>query len=1044
MGNITLFTGAAGSYYYFRDKIIDHISAGQYNEYLYILPVNRAVRYLKKNLVKKSNLRALADPPVYTFPDLIRKLYSIFPDSKKIVSKSTRLLFLKQIFEDHLDELDYIKPQNRMAPGLITKTDTMLSELIQFGYWPGNFGPPPESSGPKYEDLKKLLIYLSANYGNEFIDEAMLINEVNSGITNEYLEQVFPGLQKIYINGYGIYTPPMIDLIDKLGQHYAVEIKLEYDSENPGLFLHTYNAYDSLKKIADRVNQIEGNTDTLNKNLFTGYKSEQSISEISAKFEIHKMLNRDEEIRYIAADIRELFQQGIPLHRIGVTFPDLEKYAHKIRQTMVEFEIPFNLSTGFSLAQSPLVQTCLQVLKIRISGFDVHEVRKLLISSFISPELRVNLNQFNKLVSLLNIQRFYDNWEISITDSEWYAKEESEPLISAINYIRSEISRLTYQIDYGDITIEYLRVLDKLGILDWFNREELHLSRLEREREFRAYNRFYKLLNQINLLPGTEKSSLRDFVDNLYLILKDVSFNLREWSNYGVQFMPRLEIQSLECDVLFVGGLVEGEFPRAFHRDIFFNDDERHQLGLYAVEDLLAQDRYLFYQLLSSAGKVILVYPSYDGETSLLPSSFIRNLSEVTGIRESDENDSANYYLNRNNFPEHLAKSVRTETTESDIKLLQGWITQNSDGRDEMTSLFNGINILDRKADRSHFSAFEGILSGNNNIVTWLKNDAREKTFSITALELYAFCPIKYFIKRILKLEEEEEEVQFTAMDRGVLIHNILFKFFIWLKQNNKTEQPWKYPEILQKIAREKIESLPFSGLSWTLEKEIMLGNGFNTGVFKKFLNVEHEEIIHHQFLPKFFEFAFGLTSAHHEADLMSRKKPLVIKDADMTVKLSGKIDRIDVDREGNILIIDYKTGRGKNAGIKDIASGRSLQLPVYMEAVKQLMPDLFPVAGVYYQVHNQDNCKRTVAILDAENKPDLLKRGDGRLPNNKYPYKLNDLISQSMTLVLEGVKGIMQGDFKHTPDPDHANCQTYCRFKMICRKDVAKIKAAN
>ena len=132
MGNITLITGPAGSYYYFRDRIVEHIQAGQHDAYLYLLPVNRAARYLKKSLVQHSSHQTLADPPVYTFPMLVREMYSIFPESKKVISKSTRLLFLKQIFADHIEELDYIKPKDRMVPGLITKTDSMLSELIQF------------------------------------------------------------------------------------------------------------------------------------------------------------------------------------------------------------------------------------------------------------------------------------------------------------------------------------------------------------------------------------------------------------------------------------------------------------------------------------------------------------------------------------------------------------------------------------------------------------------------------------------------------------------------------------------------------------------------------------------------------------------------------------------------------------------------------------------------------------------------------------------------------------------------------------------------
>ena len=81
MGNVTLFTEPSGAYYFFREDILSHIDANQDDEYLYILPVNRAVRYFKKHLLSHCGRPAIIDPPVYTFTTLIRYIYSKTPSA---------------------------------------------------------------------------------------------------------------------------------------------------------------------------------------------------------------------------------------------------------------------------------------------------------------------------------------------------------------------------------------------------------------------------------------------------------------------------------------------------------------------------------------------------------------------------------------------------------------------------------------------------------------------------------------------------------------------------------------------------------------------------------------------------------------------------------------------------------------------------------------------------------------------------------------------------------------------------------------------------
>jgi ATP-dependent helicase/nuclease subunit B len=1043
MGNARLFTEPSGEYYFFRKEILAHINSNEEDHYLYILPVNRAVRYFKKNLLSQSGRTALIDPPVYTFGSFVRFIYSKSPSAKQIIPASTRLIYIHRLLEKHQNEFQYLKYRPSSPSGLVSKTAQMLSEMSQFGMRPGNFHEPPPSAEAKYQDLTKLLILLHDLYGEDSIDESMLISEVSDGLDIELVHRLFPNLKKIYINGYGIYTPPMLELVKKLSENYQVNIQLEYDTDNESLFKHTYNAFDALKPLVSTTRKKSDNASDLQKFLFTNRVPDKINPNYKKKFTIRSLPVREDEVRFIAGTIRDIFQkENVPLHKMAVTFPDLEKYASLIRKVFAEFEIPYNLSTGFRLSQSPLIQAYLQIIALRISNFEIGNMEKLLLSPFLHPDHRINIRQYHQITREHRIKRFNGSWREKLNLSDDKDPEMVTEFAQKISKICEIILHLDSVTRRDELPGVFLETLDRLGMLQWFDWEKDELSRSEKEREFRAYNRFYKLLNQIALIKSDEKVTLHDFRNILHLVLRDATYNLKEWSNYGVQCMPRLEVQSLESEILFIGGLVEGEFPRGLKRDIFFNDDERNQLGLYAVEDLLAQDRFLFFQLLSSGAKCnYLLYPQTEDDTVLLPSSFIRNFREVCSVDLTIDKIPDENLINRKNIPEYLTSKIRSVLPEDEIKKMRTWASVIDNNAKKY--MYETIDISYTKYNRSEFNSYEGNLSSNQNILDYLDEKNRSGLFSITALELYAFCPMKYFLQRVLHLpeDEEDEEEIFNAMERGSLIHQILFEFFTQLKKENKQNVPWNHHELLYDIANNYLSVLPYEGITWTLEKEKILGGESRKGLLKTFLETEQAEINGHRFFPDLFEFGFGIKQIKGESDTRSVTKPLQIQRGNATIKLSGKIDRIDKDDEGRAIVIDYKTGKGKNAGIKEMYEGTSLQLPVYIAAVNQLLSNNQPVGGVYYQIHDADHCKRIAAISDSIAAPGLIKRGHGKLPNSSYPIELSELIESSIDHVFSHLNNMTRGFFNHTKYPENEGCQTYCAFRRICRKDVAKLK---
>src|SRR6185436_6580333 len=104
--------------------------------------------------------------------------------------------------------------------------------------------------------------------------------------------------------------------------------------------------------------------------------------------------------------------------------------------------------------------------------------------------------------------------------------------------------------------------------------------------------------------------------------------------------------------------------------------------------------------------------------------------------------------------------------------------------------------------------------------------------------------------------------------------------------------------------------------------------------------------------VPAFFEVAFGgMKSAAR--DPHSKEQPLELTRStfvgEETIKVSGQIDRVDVASDNTLIAYDYKLSTGSTT--EDIKSGRSLQLPIYLEALERLILPGAQIAGGGYYV---------------------------------------------------------------------------------------------
>ncbi len=1060
MLSLKIYQGPFQSYYFFLPQIIKSVQNKQ-NDYLIILPVNRAVRLFKRKLINISAEKVLFNPPIFTFDNLLLQLYRTMPGSKRIVSAEMLYLIVENILDQKISELKYFSSGGTAVDSLAKKTTEMIAELRRFGYDRYEFEKlqlTEKNNIPlKYDNFKILLSTLDEQFSNNLIDEPFAMHIAAKLLIQNQFQSYFPDVKNIYISGYGLFTPAMFLLIEKISNWYDVHLKLDYCKENPDLFAHTQAAYERFYAMGAQIVEQENNKG-LSEYLFNRQEHPELKCDQKNRIIIQGLKHREQEIEYIAWKIRKInLQENIPLHKIALTFSNLEKYVPLIRQKFKDYHIPFNLSTGFNLNQSPLIMTFLNCIDLIDGSFEYNKVLRFFNNAFIktaeewNPHLLrkiftenriryLSKKQLNKLAGQLEKSHHPDN---DVYLDKW---QQIKLLLKLLQ------SFYNFPLNDNIIAIRssFIKLLNEWNLLTWYRDDNNFLSEREKENEFRAFNRFMKLLDQLvwtlKYLHGSGEITLKYFNQCLQNEVNQAIYNLRELPDYGVQIMPRLEILALDFDVLFVGGLVDGDFPRASTKDVFFNDTVREEMNLLASEELLDQDRFIFYSLLDSAAeRIYLTYPKYQDDRALTPSTFLMDLYETAEIADS-ENVDENVFLNMKKLEMELGLNIQKMQSEKATNVCRDLFLQMP--VEEVLWLFNRIKNTRLRITPERFSLTEGDLRPVDAIREILKREYARRIWSVTQLEEYAFCPMQFFLDRILKIEDEPEfEEHINNLERGLIIHDILFKFFTELQKLNRCKYPAAHRDLLFSVAKSVFKQMPFRGFFWELERDMYFGTSESTGLLKIFLEYDQQKINEAGYIPDQFEFAFGYTYGS-SSDQASSSKPVTLKNADGQIKIVGKIDRIDKDQNGHVLIFDYKTGvHASSVKAQEILAGMMFQLPLYLLAYNVLNPGSKSVYGGYYLVRDAENCSRNDVIADKSVASFISEKSQAALPNKKIIDKagrmlsLDELLDHSLNIAIQKTDELQQGIFRHTRFPDEVICQQYCKFRRMCQKNVGKLR---
>jgi RecB family exonuclease len=213
---------------------------------------------------------------------------------------------------------------------------------------------------------------------------------------------------------------------------------------------------------------------------------------------------------------------------------------------------------------------------------------------------------------------------------------------------------------------------------------------------------------------------------------------------------------------------------------------------------------------------------------------------------------------------------------------------------------------------------------------------------SASRLATFSRCGFLYLLQHVLRLEpalEPEERKRLEPLERGDLFHRVAERFL--RERRDQGELPLRDSEAtrtrLLQMAEEALTahvagSPPRFTVLWEREK----------ARFRQTLLawLRREVATGERSLPAHFELSFGVGQRPSEGE-PHRPEPLVFElGEERSVRVSGKIDRIDRRPDGTLVLRDYKTGKAPKDELGIFKGGKQLQVPFYILAAAQIFPE--------------------------------------------------------------------------------------------------------
>ncbi len=468
--------------------------------------------------------------------------------------------------------------------------------------------------------------------------------------------------------------------------------------------------------------------------------------------------------------------------------------------------------------------------------------------------------------------------------------------------------------------------------------------------EMRKYNESagYYLLQQalIEIQLVLQRYPHADFVAYAATIFRkrisSLQLAIQGDAGSGVQVMGMLECRLLNYNNIIILSVNEGVLPGKPRQTGFIPYDLRRYFGLPVRAEQESLYAYNFYRLLQCSTKVWLVYNS--AVTDNL------NIGEESRYIKQLQHD----LKSKGNTKFILHQKVR----KIPVMTSQTWQV------DKDENVMNQLQILSKSG------------------------------LSASALSAYINCPLNFYHRYVLGLEQEKPEGEITDDRFGNLVH--------------KTLEGLYNPFIGKEIESKHLEQMV------SLAPEMMVS------AFRQLLNIENpskgKTLIHYEMALKFVERALWLDRKElqqngnyqligNENKISYQHNFVLTSGSEYSILLKGTVDRVD-KRNGVVRLVDYKTGKVNPEDLKinnrqlmftSMDKQKQLQLMLYefivlkSEMCSKVCSAIFPLKAIKHGVLLlQDGDK---IVFEEKDMPNFVENLDSLLQeifNPEIPFVKN------------------------------------------------------
>ncbi len=512
---------------------------------------------------------------------------------------------------------------------------------------------------------------------------------------------------------------------------------------------------------------------------------------------------------------------------------------------------------------------------------------------------------------------------------------------------------------------------------------------------------------------------------------------VRQFGRRGVAVIDASSLRHLRFRAVYMLGVAERAWPPPLRPDPLLLEHERRALNAAGAGRLPLRtqpdNEPLTFQLGVQAARerlsISFARADAGGSGRHLPSYFFRSVVEaIEGQPVAfDELESASC-VRRLNAGRLWAEDPRDALSLAEYD--RGLVHAALDGAtrapvaalEASTPSFARAVIARRGRWSTSLTPFDGMMERDEALRATARLSAFQpgRAVSPSALEMYATCPYRYFLRYTLRIEpaEEPETIdRISPLERGSLVHAILERFMRDLGRDDppRPERRAEHLRRLMATARAEEEAREQRGVTgrpmiWEMDRLQVEAD------LVRWYDMEAREAS--ELRPGGFEVSFGPTRPDGgPRDAASRDEPLELRAGGRAIAFQGRIDRLDWDdARASFRVIDYKTGSAYGGKETCFEGGRALQLPIYLHAAARAL-GIDPADGVseYFFVSTKGGFKRkTITGLQLDER------------------------RQDFETVLETIAdGVAGGMF--APSPDQQTCR-YCDYKDVCDARIERI----